>query len=64
MSCMRKLDKQGLSWLFPVEAKIYNTSRDPVIARNIEIEYSMAAGIICKISRELLTQIEQCFAKI
>ena len=32
---MRKSDKQGLSWLFPDEAEIHDTSRDQIIARNI-----------------------------
>ena len=33
---MRKSDKQGLSWLFPDEAEIHDTSRDQIIARNIQ----------------------------
>ena len=37
VSYMRKSDKQGLSWLFPDEAEIHDTSRDQIIARNIEI---------------------------
>ena len=48
---MRKSDKQGLSWLFPNEAEIHDTSRDQIIARNIEIRYSMTAMIRGNISR-------------
>ena len=61
---MRKSDKQGLSWLFPNEAEIHDTSRDQIIARNIEIRYSLTAMIRGNISRQTLTQIEQCFEKI
>ena len=43
VTCLRKLDKQSLRWLFPDEAEIRNTSRDQVITRNIEIRYSMKA---------------------
>ena len=61
---MRKSDKQGLSWLFPDEAEIHDTSRDQIIARNIETRYSMTAMIRGNISRQTLTQFEQCFEKI
>ena len=62
--CKRKSDKQGLSWLFPDEAEIHDTSRDQIIARNIEIRYSMTAMIRSNILRQTLTQIEHCFEKI
>ena len=61
---MRKLDKEGLSWLFPDEAEIHDTSRDRINARNIETTYSMSAIVRNNISRQTLTQIEQCFEKI
>ena len=61
---MRKLDKQGLSWLFPDEAEIQDRSRDQIIAGNIEIRYSMTTMIRGNISRQKLTQFEQCFEKI
>ena len=61
---MRKSDKQGLSWLFPNEAEIHDTSRDQIIATNIEIRHSLMAMIRGNISRQTLTQIEQCFEKI
>ena len=51
VSRMSKSDKQGLSWLFPDEAEIHDTSRDQIIARNIEIRYSMTAMIRGNISR-------------
>ena len=55
---MTKSDKRGLSWLFPDEPDIHDTSRDQIIARNIEIRYSRAAMIRGNISRQTLTQIE------
>ena len=55
---MTKSDKRGLSWLFPDELDIHDTSRDQIIARNIEIRYSRAAMIRGNISRQTLTQIE------
>ena len=61
---MRKSDKQGLSWLFPDEAEIHDMSRDQIIARNIEITYSMTAMIRGNILRQTMTQTEQCFEKI
>ena len=61
---MRKSDKQGLRWLFPYEAEIHGTSRDQIIARNIEIRYLMTTIIRGSISRQTLTHIEQCFEKI
>ena len=61
---MRQSDKQGLSWLFPDEAEIHDMSRGQIIARNIKIRYSMTAMIKGKISRQTLTQIEQCFEKL
>ena len=61
---MRKSDKQGLSWLFPDEAEVYDTIRDQIIARNMEIKYSMTAMIRGNISRQTLTHIGQCFEKI
>ena len=61
---MRESDKQGLSWLFPDEAEIHDMSWDQIIARNIKIRYSMTAMIKGKISRQTLTQIEQCFEKL
>ena len=61
---MRKSDKQGLSWLFPDEAEIHDRSRDQIIAGNIEIRYSMTTMIRGNISRQKLTQFEQCFEKI
>ena len=51
VSRMSKSDKQGLSWLFPDEAEIHDTSRDQIIARNIEIRYSMTAMFRGNISR-------------
>ena len=64
VSYMRKSDKQGLSWLFPEEAEIHDTGWDQIITRNIEIRHSMMAMIRGNISRQTLTQIEQCFDKI
>ena len=64
VSYMRKSDKQGLSWLFPDEAEIHDRSRDQIIAGNIEIRYSMTTMIRGNISRQTLTQFEQCFEKI
>ena len=61
---MRQSDKQGLSWLFPDEVEIHDTSRDQTIARNIEIRYSMTAMIRGNISRQTMKQIEQCFERI
>ena len=61
---MRKSEKQGVSWLFPDEAEIHDTSQDQIIARYIEIRYSLTAMIRGNISRQTLTQIEQCFEKI
>ena len=57
VSYMRKSDKQGLSWLFPDEAEIHDTSRDQIIAKNIEIIYSMTAMIRGNISRQTLTSV-------
>ena len=56
--------KQGLSWLFPEEAEIHDTGRDQIITRNTEIRHSMMAMIRGNITRQTLTQIEQCFDKI
>ena len=64
MSHLRKSHKQGVSWLFPFEAGIHDTSQNEIIARNIEIRYSMTAMISGNISRQTLTQIEQCSTKI
>ena len=64
MSYLRKPDKQCGSWLFPDEAGIHDTNQDQIIARNIEISYSMKAMIRGNISRQTLTQIEQCSEKI
>ena len=57
VSYMRKSDKQGLSWLFPDEAEIHDTNRDQIIAKNIEIRYSMTAMIRGNISRQTLTSV-------
>ena len=64
VSYMRKSDKQGLSWLFPDEAEVYDTIQDQIVARNMEIRYSMTAMIRGNISRHTLTHIGQCFEKI
>ena len=64
MSYLRKSDKQGVSWLFPDEAGIHDTSQNKIIARNIDIRYSMTTMTRGNISRQTLTQIEQCSEKI
>ena len=61
---MRKSDKQGISWLFPDEAEIHDKRQDQIIARNIEIRYSMMAMIRGNILRQIPKHIEQCFEKI
>ena len=43
ISYMKCSDKKGFNWLFPDEADIQLTSLNQIIARNIQVAYSLTA---------------------
>ena len=64
ISYMKRSNKKGFNWLFPDEADIQFTSLNQIIARNIQVAYSLTAIIRCRISNDTLNYIQDCFTEL
>ena len=63
VSYMKKTDQKGLKWLFPEEAEIHQTKIEQVIARNIQVKYSLTAMMKCILDLNTHKDIDQQYTK-